>query len=71
MTKLQQGGNYETPLVDRGKRGGTVIRIVLLALVLIGVAIALSFSSMRWITKSCSGCSAFWRWSASSFWCRR
>ncbi|MDE1158543.1 MAG: response regulator [Neorhizobium sp.] len=40
MTKLQQGGNYETPLVDRGKRGGTVIRIVLLALVLIAVAIA-------------------------------
>jgi two-component system cell cycle sensor histidine kinase/response regulator CckA len=40
MTKLQQGGNYETPLVDRGTRGRTALRIVLLALVLIGVAAA-------------------------------
>jgi two-component system cell cycle sensor histidine kinase/response regulator CckA len=40
MTKLQPGGNYETPLVDRGTRGGTVLKIVLLALVLIAVAIA-------------------------------
>jgi len=39
MTKLQQGGNYEAPLVDRGSRGGTIIRIVLLALVLCGVAV--------------------------------
>ncbi|WP_117191232.1 cell cycle histidine kinase CckA [Rhizobium terrae] len=38
MTKLQQGGNYEAPLVDRGTRGGTIFRIVLLALVLCGVA---------------------------------
>ncbi|MFB9952583.1 cell cycle histidine kinase CckA [Rhizobium puerariae] len=38
MTKLQQGGNYEAPLVERGARGGTIIRIVLLALVLCGVA---------------------------------
>ncbi|MGK9050847.1 cell cycle histidine kinase CckA [Xaviernesmea oryzae] len=38
MTKLQQGGNYEAPLVDRGSRGGTIIRIILLALVLCGVA---------------------------------
>ncbi|KGE00467.1 PAS domain-containing sensor histidine kinase [Rhizobium sp. YS-1r] len=38
MTKLQQGGNYEAPLVERGTRGGTIIRIVLLALVLCGVA---------------------------------
>ncbi|MCJ8518177.1 two-component system cell cycle sensor histidine kinase/response regulator CckA [Pseudorhizobium tarimense] len=43
MTKLQQGGNYEAPLVDRGARGGTVIRILLLALVLIGVAVAFVF----------------------------
>jgi two-component system cell cycle sensor histidine kinase/response regulator CckA len=42
MTRLQQG-NYEEPLVDRGARGGTVIRILLLALVLIGVAIAFVF----------------------------
>ena len=40
MTKLQPGGNYETPLVDRGTRGGTVVKIVLLALVLIAVAIS-------------------------------
>ncbi|TWF49696.1 cell cycle histidine kinase CckA [Neorhizobium alkalisoli] len=40
MTRLQQGGNYETPLVDRSTRGGTIIRIILLALVLIGVAAA-------------------------------
>ncbi len=40
MTKLQPGGNYETPLVDRGTRGGTVLKIVLLALILIAVAIA-------------------------------
>ncbi|HEV7435045.1 MAG TPA: ATP-binding protein [Pseudorhizobium sp.] len=43
MTKLQQGGNYEAPLVDRGARGGTVLRILLLALVLIGVAVAFVF----------------------------
>ncbi len=43
MTKLQQGGNYEAPLVDRGGRSGTVIRILLLALVLIGVAVAFVF----------------------------
>jgi two-component system cell cycle sensor histidine kinase/response regulator CckA len=40
MTKLQQGGNYETPLVERKTRGGTILRIVLLALVLLGVAVA-------------------------------
>jgi two-component system cell cycle sensor histidine kinase/response regulator CckA len=40
MTKLQQGGNYETPLVDRGTRGRTVVRIVVLAAVLIAVAAA-------------------------------
>ncbi|MCQ1572385.1 ATP-binding protein [Neorhizobium galegae] len=38
MTKLQQSGNYEAPLVEKGTRGGTIIRIVLLALVLCGVA---------------------------------
>ena len=43
MTKLQQGGNYEAPLVERGARGGTVIRIVLLALVLCGVAAGFVF----------------------------
>jgi two-component system cell cycle sensor histidine kinase/response regulator CckA len=43
MTRLQQGGNYEAPLVDRGARGGTILRILLLALVLIGVAVAFVF----------------------------
>src|SRR5690606_39203649 len=43
MTKLQQSGNYEAPLIDRGARSGTVIRILLLALVLIGVAVAFVF----------------------------
>ncbi|KKX33863.1 PAS domain-containing sensor histidine kinase [Rhizobium sp. LC145] len=43
MTRLQQGGNYEAPLVERGARGGTIIRILLLALVLIGVAVAFVF----------------------------
>src|SRR5690606_26913701 len=40
MTKLQQSGNYEAPLIDRGARSGTVIRILLLALILIGVAVS-------------------------------
>jgi len=43
MTKLQQSGNYEAPLVERGVRGGTIIRIVLLALVLCGVAAGFVF----------------------------
>ncbi|CDN54028.1 Cell cycle control histidine kinase CckA [Neorhizobium galegae bv. officinalis bv. officinalis str. HAMBI 1141] len=38
MTKLQQSGNYDAPLVEKGTRGGTIVRIVLLALVLCGVA---------------------------------
>jgi two-component system, cell cycle sensor histidine kinase and response regulator CckA len=40
MTSSPKAGNDEAPLVDRGSRGGTVVRIVLLALVLLGVAIA-------------------------------
>jgi len=40
MTKLQHGGNYEAPLVERGGRSGTIIRILLLALVLIGASAA-------------------------------
>jgi Signal transduction histidine kinase len=40
MTKLQQGGNYEVPLVERSGRSGTVIRILLLAMVLIGASVA-------------------------------
>lgn len=43
MTRLQQGGTPEAPLVDRGARGGTVVRILLLAVVLIGVALAFVF----------------------------
>ncbi|CCF19622.1 Sensor protein [Pseudorhizobium banfieldiae] len=43
MTKLQHGGNYEPPLVERGGRGGTIIRILLLAFVLIGVSAAFVF----------------------------
>ncbi|HEX5935876.1 MAG TPA: hybrid sensor histidine kinase/response regulator, partial [Pseudorhizobium sp.] len=43
MTRLQQGGNYEVPLIDRGAGGGTVLRILLLALVLIAVAVAFVF----------------------------
>lgn len=40
MTKSQPAGSYDAPLVDRGRRGGTVLRLLLLALVLIGVSIA-------------------------------
>jgi len=43
MTRLQQGGTPDAPLIDRGARGGTVVRILLLALVLIGVAVAFVF----------------------------
>nr|CAD6604025.1 PAS domain-containing sensor histidine kinase [Rhizobium sp. Khangiran2] len=43
MTKLQHGGNYEPPLVERGGRGGTIIRILLLAFVLIGASAAFVF----------------------------
>ena len=40
MTSSPKAGNDEAPLVDRGSRGGTVVRIVLLAMVLLGVAVA-------------------------------
>jgi two-component system, cell cycle sensor histidine kinase and response regulator CckA len=40
MTRSTKVGNDEAPLVNRGARGGTVIRIVLLAMVLLGVAAA-------------------------------
>ena len=43
MTKLQHGGNYEPPLVERGGRGGMIIRILLLAFVLIGASAAFVF----------------------------
>ncbi|MDO9418905.1 cell cycle histidine kinase CckA [Pararhizobium sp.] len=41
MTKLQQAGEYHMPIVDRGARRGTVLRIILLAVVL--TVSALSF----------------------------
>lgn len=40
MTKSQPAGSYDAPLVDRGKRSGTVLRLLVLALVLVGVSIA-------------------------------
>ena len=40
MTKLRQSGDYQMPVVDRGVRPGTVLRIVLLAIVLTVSAIA-------------------------------
>lgn len=43
MTKSQPAGSYDVPLVDRGNRGGTVFRLLLLALVLVGVSIAFVF----------------------------
>lgn len=38
MTKPRQADEYNAPLVDRGGRSGTVLRILLLALVLIAAA---------------------------------
>ncbi|MGY3611622.1 PAS domain-containing protein, partial [Bradyrhizobium sp. Lot11] len=38
MTKPRQADDYNAPLVDRGGRSGTVLRILLLALVLIAAA---------------------------------
>ncbi|CAN7495484.1 response regulator [Pararhizobium sp. LjRoot255] len=40
MTKLRQAGDYHMPIVDRGSRPGTVLRIILLAIVLTGSAVA-------------------------------
>jgi two-component system cell cycle sensor histidine kinase/response regulator CckA len=40
MTKQRQSDEYSVPLVDRGVRSGTVLRIILLALVLIAAAAA-------------------------------
>jgi two-component system cell cycle sensor histidine kinase/response regulator CckA len=40
MTKSRQADNFSEPLVDRGGRAGTALRILLLALVLIGAAAA-------------------------------
>ncbi|KQS72885.1 histidine kinase [Rhizobium sp. Leaf371] len=40
MTKLRQADEYRMPIVDRGTRPGTVLRIVLLAIVLIASAAA-------------------------------
>ena len=43
MTKLRQAGDYHMPIVDRGGRPGTVLRIILLALVLVAAAAAFVF----------------------------
>lgn len=40
MTKLRQAGDYHMPIVDRGTRPGTVLRIILLAIVLTASAVA-------------------------------
>ncbi|MCZ4092732.1 cell cycle histidine kinase CckA [Sinorhizobium psoraleae] len=40
MTKLRQSGDYQMPVVDRGVRPGTVLRIILLAIVLTASAAA-------------------------------
>ncbi len=40
MTKLQPTGSMDAPLVDRGRRSGTVFRLLVLALILVGVSIA-------------------------------
>ncbi|KQV81653.1 PAS domain-containing sensor histidine kinase [Rhizobium sp. Root1220] len=40
MTKPREADDYSEPLVDRGGRTGTALRIILLALVLIGAAAA-------------------------------
>lgn len=40
MTKLQPTGSMDAPLVDRGRRSGTVLRLLVLALILVGVSIA-------------------------------
>lgn len=40
MTKLQPTGSMDAPLVDRGRRSGTVMRLLVLALILVGVSIA-------------------------------
>ncbi|MBD8555814.1 response regulator [Rhizobium sp. CFBP 8762] len=40
MTKLRQAGDYHMPIVDRGTRPGTVLRIIALALVMTASAAA-------------------------------
>ncbi len=40
MTKLRQAGDYHMPIVDRGTRPGTVLRIILLAIVLTASAVS-------------------------------
>ncbi|MDI6834641.1 MAG: response regulator [Rhizobiaceae bacterium] len=40
MTRLQQAGDSEAPLVDRGSRSGAAIRIIVLAVVLLAAAVA-------------------------------
>lgn len=40
MTMSPKAGHDEAPLVNRGARGGTAVRIILLAVVLLGVAVA-------------------------------
>jgi two-component system cell cycle sensor histidine kinase/response regulator CckA len=40
MTSSPKAGNDEAPLVNREVRGGTVLRIILLAVVLLGVAVS-------------------------------
>ncbi len=43
MKRLQQAGEYEGPLLDRGARSGAAFRIILLALVLVCAAVAFVF----------------------------
>ncbi|MFB2552112.1 cell cycle histidine kinase CckA [Ensifer soli] len=40
MTRLREAADYQVPIVDRGTRPGTVLRIILLAIVLTGSALA-------------------------------
>ena len=36
MARENQSGNYPTPIIDRHSRPGTVIRLIVLAVVLVG-----------------------------------
>ena len=43
MARENQSGNYPTPIIDRHSRPGTVIRLIVLAVVLVGAAAAFVF----------------------------
>ncbi|MCP4316212.1 MAG: response regulator [Hyphomicrobiales bacterium] len=47
MARENQSGNYPTPIIDRHSKPGTVIRLVVLAIVLIGAAIAFIYLEGR------------------------